>query len=338
MATDFQIPSALDLQAVEQEVMPRLTAQRPVFDFFPIEEDDASEVAWEQEDNFIGLQQLRGLNGAPPVVARTGAKRYIMEPGVYGEFSLIDERELTKRRAFGQIGRPIDIADLVGREQNRLFMRRLDRVELIIWTLLATGTFSVSTLHGAVHTDTYAVQTASAAVAWGTYATATPLADLRTVQLLARGHGVVFDETATMWMNRTTANKLFSNVNPADLYGRRTQGLGTYNSPAQVNQLLAGDGLPNVRIYDEGYFNSSGTFTLFIPNDKVVVIGRRTSGTPIGAYKMTRNANNPDMAPGAYTKVVDNGEDNVPRSIAVHDGHNGGPALKFPSAIVVLTT
>ena len=52
---------------------------------------------------------------------------------------------------------------------------------------------------------------------------------------------------------------------------------------------------------------------------------------------MIRNANNPDMAPGAYMKVIDNGERAVPRSIQVHDGWNGGIEFFYPSAIQILT-
>jgi hypothetical protein len=51
---------------------------------------------------------------------------------------------------------------------------------------------------------------------------------------------------------------------------------------------------------------------------------------------MTRNANNPGAAPGAYQKVVDNTDD-VPRTVIVHDGHNGGPVVYYPSAICVMT-
>jgi hypothetical protein len=33
-------------------------------------------------------------------------------------------------------------------------------------------------------------------------------------------------------------------------------------------------------------------------------------------------------------KVIDNGDRQVPREVQVHDGFNGGPAIKFPSAVV----
>ena len=70
----------------------------------------------------------------------------------------------------------------------------------------------------------------------------------------------------------------------------------------------------------------------------MIVVGVRTDGRPLGAYVMTRNASNPTLAPGAYTQVVDSLETGspIPRKIFVHDGHNGGPKMVFPSGAVVM--
>lgn len=334
---DFLYPTSAELRQIEQDYLPNLLTARPVFGIFPIRDVDQALVMWEQEDNYTGLQQVRGLDGQPPKVNKIGAKRYQMQPGVYGEFSTIDEAELTIRRAWGSFGNPIAINDLVLREQRRLLGRRLDRIESIVWTLLTTGTFAVAGPAGAIlHTDSYTMQTYTAPVTWATAATAAPLADLRAVQLLHRGHSVSFGPTAEAWMNQVTANRLFTNTNNADIYGRRTAGLGTYNSEAQLNMLFAGDGLPQIRIYDGGYLDETGTFQPFIPNGVVDVIGKRTDGATIGEYEMTRNATNPNLSPGAYTEVVDSmaKTGRPPRQIEVHDGHNGGPALFMPSAIV----
>lgn len=336
MTSTFIFPDTMELSLIEQEKLPRLTAQRPAFDIFPLDTSDDSIIAWEQLDSFHGLQQVRGLNGAPPKIQKQGAKRFIMEPGTYGEFENIDERELTRRRQYGTLDQSIVIDDLVANAQDRLLERRLDRIEWIIWTLLATGTFSVAGPAGSVlHNDSYTTQSFNAGVSWGTFATATPLADFRSMKLLGRGKSVRFDATAKAYMNSSTANNMYSNTNASDLYGRRTQGLGTYNSPAQINTLLTGDNLPQIVEYDETYLDDTGTFQLFIPNNKVILVGTRPSNVPVGRYVMTRNVNNPDLSPGAYMKVIDRGEDQVPRSIEVHDGHNGGPALEFPSAVVV---
>lgn len=338
---EFTYPTNAELREVAQDLLPRLAADRPVFDFMPIEEPDAFLVMWEQEDSYTGLQSVRGLNGEPPKVTKVGVKRYQMQPGIYGEFVPLDETELVVRRQYGTFATPVDISDLVMRAQRQLLVRRLDRIETINWNLLGSGTFSVAGPAGAIlHQDTFSLQTFTASVPWATVATATPLADLRAVQILARGHSVRFDRTAMAFVNQRTANTILSNTNSADLFGRRVTGLATVNSIPQLNELLTMDNLPNIVPYDMGYLSDpatpggAGTFVPFIPDAVAIVIGKRTDGAPIGNYQMVRNASNPDLGPGAYMKVIDRGEIQVPRSIEVHDGHNGGPAIFFPSAIV----
>src|SRR5438132_6323718 len=184
--------------AIAQDKMPRLTADRPVFDFFPMRSLDAALLVWEQLDNFRGLQQIRGLNGAPPKVQPIGLKQFVYQPGYYGEYTDINELEITQRRAPGTFGQPINISDLVLERQDQLLQRRLDRVEYIIWTLITTGTFSVPaspSIAGGlpvVHTDTYPLQTFTAAVGWANSGSSAPLADFSAVQLLHRGHSVDF--------------------------------------------------------------------------------------------------------------------------------------------------
>ena len=336
---DFGYPTNAQLQLIAQDKLPNLTRNRPIFDIMPIVEVDDSLLVWEQMDNFTGLQQVRGLNGQPSRVKKTGAKRYQVEPGVYGEFEAIDEQELTRRRQFGSFATAINIDDLVMVAQDKLLQRRYDRMEYIGWTLLSTGTFAVPAPNGSVlHTDSYSQQTYASAVPWATVATATPLADLRAVQLLSRGHSVDFGAGAIAYFTRVTANRLLSNNNSADLYGRRTQGLGIINSLADANRLFAGDDLPTFQINDQGYIDDTGVFRTFIPDGKVIIVGRRPNNAPVMDYAMTRNANNANLAPGPYMMVEDNAMLNrPPREINVHDGHNGGPRMYFPSAIVAMS-
>lgn len=336
---EFLYPTQTELRSIAQIKLPRFMENRVIFDrnFFPIVNSDSHRLEWEQLDNWTGLQQARGLNGRPSQVRPLGGQRFSVTPGVYGEFEVIDEVELTTRRPWGTWVGQINIEDLVTEKQDHLLTRRLDRIELICWTLLLTGTFSVPAPNGSVvHVDSFATRSYSATVPWATSLTATPLADLRAVQLLSRGYSVNFGAGAKLYVNQVTANQILSNTNPADLYGRRTSGLATINTASEVQQLLTGEGLPQIVVYDEGYIDENGVFRLFIPNNKGVLIGSRRDGQPVGEYRMTRNANNPGLAPGPYTKVVDD-PDNVPRSLEIHDGHNGGPVLYFPSAIVVMT-
>lgn len=310
---------------------------RSVGPLMPIVEQDTDVIMWEQRDNYPGLQQIRGLNGAPPKVQPIGSKLYLAVPGVYGEYTPIDEKQLTQRRRLGTFATPVSIDDLVTQKAAYLVGRRLDRIRYIGWTLLATGTFSVTHPDGAPgHTDTFSLGTYDATT-WATVATATPLADFRAVQLLGPAQGANFGGASVAVMNRATANNLLANTNAADLGGKRTAGLSNVLSMGQVNQLLAGEDLPLIAVYDRGYLNDAGTFTRFVPNGKVIVFGDRPPGDPVAEYIMTRNANNADLGPGAYMKVKDTYDTNdVPRLIEVHDGHNGGPAIYYPGTIVIM--
>jgi hypothetical protein len=336
--TTYTYPTPAELREIEQTLVPRMQAGRPIFSLFPEEDVNANTLIWEQRDNYVGLMQVRGLNGAPPRVKSVGFKRYLMPPGVYGEYLPIDEAELTERAAPASFTDFIPLDDAVAERQMQLLGRQLDRQEAMGWALLVSGTFSVAGPTGAIlHTDSYTTQTFTASPGWATFATATPMADLRAVSLKARGLSVSFGGNAVAYMNQVTFNNLASNVNAADIYGRRTQGLGTYNSADQLNQLFAGDNLPGIQVYDQGYLNDAGTFVPFIPDNKVVVVGKRLTGEPVGAFRYTRNASNPNMAPGVYTRVMDFNETAVPRKIEVHRGFNGGYVIYFPSAIVVMS-
>jgi hypothetical protein len=339
MPTDFILPTSIELRQIAQDKLPTLTADRVGFSLFPFRDEDNWLISWEQRDNYLGLMQVRGLNGAPSKVRRIGAKRYQMEAGVYGEFIDLDELELTTRRQWGTFGTPIDVQDLVTQSQDYLLQRYLDRVETIIWTLIVTGTFSVVGPSGAtVHTDAFTTQTFSASPSWATVATATPFADLRAVQLLGRGHSVNMGSGATAYLNRKTSNYLLSNTNQNDIAGRRTGGFGTFNTIAEINTLSLGDDLPQFRIYDDGYLRESdGVFVPYIPDNKVVVIGQRPAGQTLGEVLQVRNVNNAGMGPGPYSAVIDHGEDFIPRNIEVHYGANFGPAIYYPSAIVVMS-
>jgi hypothetical protein len=336
---EFIYPTTTELITINQTLLPNLEQSRVPFapgGFFPIRTVDQHYLEWEQRDNFTGLQQARGLNGKPSLVNPIGGQRFQVEPGVYGEFMVIDERELTLRRPWGQFSGPIDISDLVREKQDHLLQRRLDRVEKICWDLIIDGTFSVPGPNGAIlHVDSFPTQTFAAGIPWATLATATPLADLRAVQLMSRGYSVNFGSSARLYINRTTAISLLANRNDDDMGGRKMDFATMGNNLSQVNQLLSLDDLPNFVIYEGGYLDDAGVFSLFIPDGKAILIGARRDGDTVGEYRMTRNVNNPGMAPGAYTRVLDD-PDEIPRTVIVHDGHNGGPVLFYGSAIVVL--
>jgi hypothetical protein len=238
---------------------------------------------------------------------------------------------------------PIDVSDLVVQRQDQLLVRELDRIEAIIWTFLTTGTATVTLPGGSTGwTETFAIQTYTASPTWATVATAVPLTDFRAVQLLGAGKGVTFGGGANAYMNRNTANSLLANTNSSDLAGKRQANGATFNSIGDINRVLLDQDVPTINIYDEGYYDATNTFVRFIPNNKVVVVGKRNGGEKVMEYVKTINANNPNRAPGSYSFVVDrangeNGEKRVPPNMEVHQGHNGGPLIWYPNSVAVMT-
>lgn len=337
MANDFVYQSQQALTEIAQELMPTLTADREAFKLFPIQTRDETRLEWDQKDSFFGLQSIRGIDGKPGMVSAVGANRFKAEYGVYGEFVPIPESIITEARQIGTWGSPRDLGDMVSEYQMMLMNRQYDLIEKIVWDLLVTGTYSVLDDGGVVRaTDSFPIQTFATVVPWSTHATATPLADLKALKLYHRGQSVSFDRTSKLYVNSQTVNDLTNNLNPADLYGRRLNGLSTANNLDLVNQIFMGDNLPQIVEYDRGYRTglTRGTNVLYIPDGKGVLVGNRPNGQTVGNYRMLRNANNPGCAPGPYSKVFDNGMDNVPRKLEVHMGHNGGPVIYYGGAVV----
>lgn len=355
--SNLVFPTSQQMMKVAQEKLPVLTTADPIFEQFPIVEKPWVNLRIEFKDSYRGLQQLRGTGGEPNRVLKLAARSYITEPGTYGEYETIDEKEMLERRPLGQWDGFVDVKDLVMDAQEKLLNRRVDRLRWILWTLMVNGSFFVplpfSNPAGtaAGHTDSYTtvtgigqfgMQATTAAVGWATFATATPMQDLRNITLLARGRSVDFGNSAKAYMNKSTWFNMVRNTNPNDLGGKKSFILGgnsTILSPSDVNRILLDSDLPQIVIYDNGYIDDNGVFQLFIPTGTVIVVGSRINGEPLGNYVFTRNMML-NGAAGAYSFVNDNnvpGQRAIPPRVDVHDGHNGGPILYYPSAIVRMT-
>lgn len=338
---NYEYPTTRELIEINSEKIQNLTRNRPTFSIFPTVESDFFTLEWEQKDNWRGFQQLRGLNGEPSYVKMVGKKAYSAEPGVYGEFMTVDEKMMTLRARGDNSGQPVDISDLVIQRQDYLNNRENDLIEYIHWSALLSGTISFIGPTGAFYSDTFPIQTATFSD-WSDLSNATPLADLMGLKLLTNGKSVSFGSGAQIFLNTVTMNYLLRNRNANDLGGQlavSSGGVKPVKSVAEINSLLQSQNLPALVEYNEGYFSEpSGTFTNWIPNRTLSLIGQRTNGDRLGEYRMVRNANNEGQAPGRYEKVIDRGDDRVPRIIEVHRGHNGGLCIFYGSAIIKINT
>ena len=349
----YVYPTNFTMRALQQQWIARNREGRIGLDIMPPLPQNAGVVRWSQEDNYGGLQALRGLDGRPTRVQRVGEKIYEYEPGVFGEYETITETELTKRAAnFDILTTPIEIGDLVGAADRLLIGREFDRMESSVWALLTTGTLQII-LDGPNGTqigynDQYTFQSYTSTYQWSVAGSATPIQDFQNVQQLGYATGISVDlgAAATAYMNQYTANQILNNSNAADFGGRRNQYGATLNNLGALDNYWKAQNLPGIVVYDGGFWNKpqtqGGVFSKFLPNGTVVVVGQRPGGVPIGNYVLTRNlVNGSGGKPGSYRRVVDrvngvNGEMRIPPNIEIHRGHNGGPAIYYPSAVVVM--
>jgi hypothetical protein len=328
---EYSYSDANTLTEVGREKMHTLEQDDPIFGYFPIEEKDVSVISWEQEDADTGLQQIRGINGAPKVVKALDSKRYTIDPGVFGEFRLLDEKELTERRKLGTTDQLIDVDDLVAKEQDRLLGRENDRIRVILWLLVTKGQYNLSSTTGhLIYAAAFSFPAFTASVAWSDLANATPLADIRNLKL--QGIDLVtdadFGSPAKLFLNQKKVSQMLANTNENDL-GGRFKGISAARGLARINEILVEEGLPTIVEHNGAYVDESGVKQRMIPDDAGVLFGARRE--KMGSYTMTRNATNPNAEPGPYDEVIENRR--PPKTIEVHRGHNGGAEVHFGKSI-----
>jgi hypothetical protein len=350
MPVTLDLPESADLMMVLQNLLPVETRQRELLKRFPIEATDAAKVMWDQMDDFLGLQQVRGIGGHPGRVKHTGHKRYVMEPGAYGEFEVLGEKLLTEMAEPGTLGEPLNLDEYIGKVAQKLTQREFDRIETTWSALLRTGTFTVVDDTGAaIHTDKFAIQSFTPGVPWDTFATATPLKDLRGFIQTAEGQGSFsFGPESELLCNRKTMNDILGNLNANDLFGLRGQyGATVVNSLDDLNKILVANDLPRITVYNRWFKTDAGVRTYIIPDKFLIWLGKRPNNERIGAYKSTLNVNRETASDDpsgtgestqyGYFKIIDRGANSVPREIEIHRGHNGGPALFFPGAVAAIS-
>lgn len=338
---NFTYPTTIELQEIQRVFQPQFVAEDPIFEFFPIVTKNSWRLKWRQRDNFIGLQNVRGLGGEFQVVNKVGAKEYDMEPSVYGEAIQWGEEELTEKAQMASLTEPVSINDEITEGVQQLEFRQTMRIRHSLWTMLATGAVRVTDKTGAIKAEyQYPFTQVNAAVAWATRATATPFADLTGLRRRAAGIGATFGSGAKVFINAIDFEHLALNANPNDLFGRRSNVGATINSIADVNKLLREQGadpdLPEIAVWDGGHYSNATTFQRHIPTGTAIVLGRRLDGSPLGEYRVTRNLNNDGGAAGFYQRFRDLREQRSPPVFELEQGHNGGIVVWYTQPIIRL--
>src|SRR5438552_14220260 len=122
-------PTAAEMFEILPDLIARDRADRVGLKLFPPVSRNTFHVRWIQRDNYYGLMQMRGVDGAPPRVQRLGQNTFTYEPGVYGEHISITEREILTRAIPSRPDIPVPITDLVLEADTQLIQREDDRME-----------------------------------------------------------------------------------------------------------------------------------------------------------------------------------------------------------------
>lgn len=336
-------PSNAEFSQLQQDLFPRYAQGRLAFDILPFRTSESDQIVFDTPDIFRGLQNWRGLGEPTQRVRRDWnpyGTRCVVPPGYWGEHTTLDEEFLTRAAQPGSCASVIDITEQVVRRTQHLLERRYNRIEFNDWQALVFGIYEATNSSGQiVHRSTYNIQHVSASIPWSNFAASKPLSDFRQIRLRSRGTSARFDQTTFAYMNQVTFNCLAQNQNTWDVGKTGLTACCTYMGLDVVNQQFAAQGLPQIAIYDEGYVDDNDSFYPYIPDGKVVFIGKRPGNVPIGHYIYTRNVIGCSTTSGPWMMLRDSCMFNeVPRYIKIHDGHNGGPAIEYPRAIIVLDT
>lgn len=334
----YHYPSNYEISAVAPVKALTNMESRLIWKYMGTRTSRANTVRWNQRGNVSGLQQLRPLNTSSNNVQRVGSITYEVKPGVYEEFTRIEESELLNRAGETARGEPIIITDLIMADQDQLIQRRNDRMEHIGWNALL-GTYSVVAQNGITKTDTFGVQTFTATVPWATHATATPLADVMAAQQLQRGQGVSFEAGSELVINLATFADLRLNTNQNDLGGINLNNSSATIGLSLINDVMARNNLPSFVVYDGDYIDSSNVNQQFIPANRGILIGKRQNQEKLLTWVSTPNPAHPDFASGPHMWVYDSGKNNAegrptPREIFCYDSNAGAIEFPYPTAVV----
>ena len=344
MPSTFELSGAVKLRKILRAYLPRVLSSRKLLQIFPLVKQDRDKLVYERRQIATGLQQVRGLGGPTLPVSKPGLDTFDVLPGYYGDSYVIGENELVRQREIGDWETFENADSQMARATEHLTERWLNRAEKNVADLLTTGGFTVVNPQGvSYHQDVFNVRQYTPGTLFDDLTNSTPINYVRDlIPKIQLGLAVDFTK-GFMLMSRPTLNLFLKNANAADINGKRLRYGETINGEDQLSEILTENSLPPVMVYDEVWYAdppgsnppTTPAATRFIPNGKIVLVGRRVDGEPVGEYSLTRAAQNEKSGPGEWYQVEDR-RANDPCQIIMRAGHNGGPVAYYSEAIAVI--
>lgn len=343
MPTTLEMQGAFELRRISQIKLPQKLQDRKLLRFFPMVTTKAPYIIWEQKDVYKGVQHARGMGGVTGSAKRPGVNQTRIPPGYYGDNFVITEADLINLRQIANWNELRSYSDQMNEASELLTERYLNRVQLSCAQILTTGGYTAgNNLTGQqFHQDVFPIRQFTPSPLFSDLTNSAPLAFIRDViATMVLGASVAFRD-GVLLMSRPTFNLIMRNTNPADMGGKRLAVGSTINNLEDLNKYLAADDLPQIEISDEDYYPDGATQAVrYIPNGKIVLVGKRKDGEAIGEYRLTpasQNAKseNDEPKPGEWYTVEDRRMYD-PSFVAFRMGHNGGPVIYHWESLAIL--
>jgi hypothetical protein len=297
----------------------------------------SNNIAWDIKGPATGMIMPHSLNADPKPIEFIKLASKSQPTAFWKESAILNESDFLEIRKAGSF------SELMGRELVTTYLQKLNqridaRIEWLIWNCLF-GTVTINE-NNVIREIDYEIPVGNKVgpptVPWSTIATAKPLADILTWVAKFDGTG---SGNATAYMNKKTAGYLAQNAEIRDLVKQSTNvmSIGVNNISSLVIPLV-GD-LKDIVIYNEGYINSSGVWTKFIPDNKVIFIGEPAPGEELGNMVFTPSLHNGSIdspQPGKFL-VTEDKTSGVNPIYTICSGFYGIPVLYHPSWVIVAT-
>ena len=302
-------PTRQELTAFAEERARREEACRDIFKHVPIVATDDTKLRWDSFQPPTGLTG-GGVTGGLAVRDRLFVFACEADPSPYGGCMVLSDDELIGVRRGDLCGH-----EVVYEKAQLLVLQRFDRIEATCWERL-TGRPGV------------------ARRPWNR-AGSDPLGDLNPhgrPAPLDRPHAphVRYDRHGVAYANSTVTDAFLRR------YGRVVSRGPRYNERYQeaLDGLTRSAGTARLVRHDAGYIDAAGAFRPFVPDGVAVLFGWHLTGlVPVGEYRMTVNADRPDLKGGSYTRCAVVYPEGRP---AVRDTHNGGVVVWWDDAVATL--
>ena len=306
-------------------------------ELLPDEESYLPTIQWDEYGPIVGMTGAHTLDADPANVTMPVLNSFQEFPMYFKEKSMLKESDMLNIRTAGSLGNK-DAARKAVAELVLNINARLDvRLEWLRWQAMMGSITLTAAADGVARVQTYNVLTpATASPLWSSTTTADPISDLQTWIAGFRGNGT---GKVSVWYNRTTSNLLSKNSIVRDLL-KQSINLDKVNSDNVgefIGMSLAG-GIGSMNLYDEGYVNSSGVFTPFIPDGKVIMVSNPPMGQKRGGVQFVPSLHNGglDPRPGRFSMVLDYLQKENP-SYGLMVGAYCLPVIRFPQVFKTAT-